>query len=385
MFEPDALLGRIAALQDHGPVPAWDDVRARATQLRAGRRRRRRVACALVLAGAAILAVPSVGLGERLVDVLADRDARPALQQYLASLPGGHGIGKLDSAQARELIDADSARGKITLFEAPSTSGSRCIGFYADWLSDPGVACGYTSAEPTSLSESLMARLDPHVLAISGVAPTTATSVQLDADGNTSTSPVVDGFFFFTLDPATLNSTPTATLTAFAAGGQSIAARPLDLAHFLQPVCTQHLPNRIVTSLTVGSVAVEIHEARTPIERCWWVESDGEIEGGIYSAPIPGSAVDPNVGPAILLRTATFASGIAVLWGEAQIDAQRATITLADGTTEDEPVAERYLLGPLAPASTPGKRPVKIDLYSADGVRLSSQAVDPENPEKLLP
>jgi hypothetical protein len=381
--EHDVLRSRVAAMGQEGEVPAWVAVQARAARLQADHKRRRRLTFALVLAGALILALPTPGLGGRLVDVLADRDARPALQQYLARFSATPDFGTLDASHARELIDADTARGKVTLFEVSESGGSRCIGFYAEWLDDPGIGCGYRDAVPGDLSESLLARLDPHVIAVAGVAPASATSVALDVDGATSASPTDDGFFFVALDPATLGTSPVATITALAADGTQIASHSLDLASFLAPVCDQRTPGRLVSTVDVGGEAVEIHEAQTATQHCYWLETDGQIEG-IFSGPLDAQPYDPSSGPAAVLNIETLPSGAQLLWGQAAVPAVRAVVHLVDGTDENLTVTDRYVVVPLAPATLPGKRPTRIELFGADGARLSSQAVDPDHPSRLL-
>jgi hypothetical protein len=381
--EHDVLRSRIAALGHEGEVPAWVAVQARAARLHTSRTRQRRLTLALVLAGALILALPTPGLGGRLVDVIADRDARPALQQYLARFSATPDFGTLDASHARELIDADTARGKVTLFEVSESGGSRCIGFYADWLDDPGIGCGYRDAAPGDLSESLLARLDPHVIAVAGVAPAAATSVRLAVDGATSTSPTDDGFFFVALDPATLGTSPVATITALAADGTQIASHPLDLAGFLAPVCDQRTPGHLVSTVDVGSEAVEIHEAQTATRHCYWLDTDGLVEG-IFSGPLNPQPYRRSSGPGAVLNIETLPSGAQVLWGQAAVPAVRAVVHLVDGTDENLTVTDRYLVVPLAPATTAGKRPTRIELFGADGSKLSSQAVDPDQPSRLI-
>lgn len=383
MSEHDILRARLAPMQQDGEVPAWSTIQARAAQLRKARTRRRRVAVALALAGAAILALPTPGLGGRLVDVLADRDARPALQEYLARFQATPDFGTVDVTKARELIDADTARGKVTLFEAPETRGSQCIGLYADWLSDPGISCGYTGVPARDLDETMDGRLDPHVLAIAGVAPISATSVELDVDGARSTSPVSDGFFFLAIDPTILKPTPTATLTALAKNGQQIASQPLDVAGMLAPICTSHTPGRLVSTVDVEGSPVEIHEAETATRRCWWLQSGGATVGG-FSSPLMTPPYDPSTGPAAVLNDEHLPSGAQVLWGRAMVPAVNAVVHLVDGTDERIAMTDRYLVIPISPPTAPGQRPSRIDLLGADGSQLSSQPVDPNQPGRLI-
>jgi hypothetical protein len=377
----DPLRARFDATRTHQAMPSWSSVQRRATD--AGRRngRRQRIVIVLVAIGAVALLLPSPGLGRQLLDVITDRPARPALERYLDGIGPRPGIGQIDIPAARELIDTPSARGPLTLFRAPSSADNDCLGLFAQWLADPGISCGFRDTPSALLGASLIARVDPRVLAIIGTAPAAATRVRLSTPGGDTSSQVEHGYFLVVFDPSVFTDTPTVTVTAIDGQGGEISTQPVDLAAYYDPRCDQRAPGRIVAA---AGNSIELHEARTVHQRCYWVEEGGEPAGGIWTEPLQGHVYDPSTEPAIIVRTVALPSGAEVLMGRAAVAATSATMHFEDGTTSTVPTPDRYLLLRFDPAERlAGHRPTGIDLLDREGDLLGHVRIDPANPGRL--
>jgi hypothetical protein len=370
---------RFLATRMDASLAGWADVRLRAQAARTQRRRRRRITAALVLAGAVILVLPTPGIGNRLFDVVAGRDARPAIRQELDSIPATPDVARVFGDQARELVDAQTARGPLTLVEAPDSNGTVCVGVWATWLQDDGTSCGASAPTPDQrFGVSFYGRYDAHVIAIAGFAPAAARAVRLDVGSATSQSPVVGGMFLVAFDPTLFAAEPSAKVTAVDAQGNALGSEQVNLDSYYDIRCDRYAPSVVIASISTASATVALREAHNLHQRCAWVESGGEISLGPVG-PLTDPPFDPAKDPAIIPQAATFPDGASVLWGRAYVPATRAVIFLANGTSTDVALADRYLLTPLAPQTNPGERPVAIDLFGADGTRLASVTVDPDH------
>jgi hypothetical protein len=369
----DPLRARLAASRAAEALPGdWSAVRRRAAGLAAARRRRQRLVALVVALGAVVLVLPTPGLGRQLLDAIAARPARPALERYLERIPVRPEFGKIDAGKARELIDARSAHGTITLFEAASGPDAECLGLYAPWLSDPGLACGYHPSLDDSFAPTLLIRPDRRVLAISGTAPAAATSVRLETPRGSTSSPVVRGYFLLVLDPTAYTTTPAITVSAIDAHGAVLATRPVDLAPFFDPRCDQHTPGRLVRTVRApGGTRVALHEATTVAQRCYWTDVAGQVVGGIWIEPLAALAYDPSKGPAIIVRQRSLGAGGQYLFGRAAVAATSATIHFVDGRSATVPLPDRYLLVALAPE----ERPDRIALLDRAGAVVGRVAL----------